>query len=59
MDEAYQNFVVRVNALWVVQYDDAYDTFINEQNEQIDYYKQNVLKKRKAAKKTNETEKAE
>jgi len=49
MDEAYQNFVVRVNALWVVQYDDAYDTFINEQNEQIDYYKQNVLKKRKAA----------
>lgn len=53
MDEAYQNFVVRVNALWVVQYDDAYDTFINEQNEQIDYYKQNVLKKRKSAKKTD------
>jgi len=49
MDEAYQNFVVRVNALWVVQYDAAYDTFINEQNEQIDYYKQNVLKKRKSA----------
>jgi len=48
-----------VNALWVVQYDAAYDTFINEQNEQIDYYKQNVLKKRKAAKNTNETEKAD
>jgi len=55
MDDAYQNFVVRVNALWVVQYDDAYDTFINEQNEQIDYYKQNVLKKRKTAGKTDET----
>jgi len=54
MDDAYQNFVVRVNALWVVQYDDAYDTFINEQNEQIDYYKQNVLKKRKTAGKTDE-----
>lgn len=55
MDEAYNNFVTRVNALNVVQSDEAYDTFINEQNEQIDYYKKNVLKKSKTKKSTKET----
>lgn len=55
MDDAYKSFVTRLNALNVVQSDEAYDTFINEQNEQIDYYKQNVLKKSKTKKSTKET----
>jgi len=46
-DEAYKSLVLRVNALWVVQYDDAYDTFITEKNEQIARYKQEVIAARK------------
>jgi len=46
-DEAYKSLVLRVNALWVVQYDAAYDTFITEMNEQIERYKQEVITPRK------------
>jgi len=48
-DEAYKSLVLRVNALWVVQYDAAYDTFISEMNEQIERYKQEVIPARKSA----------
>jgi len=48
-DEAYKGLVLRVNALWVVQYDEAYDTFITEMNEQIERYKQEVIPARKSA----------
>lgn len=52
-DEAYRNLVKRVNALWIVEYDEAYDTFIDTLNEQIDRYRLQVLAKRK--KKTDDT----
>lgn len=48
-DEAYKSLVLRVNALWVVQYTDDYDTFIMETNEQISRYKQDVITPRKSS----------
>jgi len=54
-DEDYKSLVMMVNALWLVNYDDAYDTFINEMNEQIERYKKEVIKPRK--KNTSETPK--
>lgn len=54
-DEAYRNLVRRIEALWVVEYDKAYDEFIDFVNELIKHYKQEVLTKRKSKKKTNDT----
>lgn len=48
-DEAYRNLVKRVNALCLVEYDEAYDTFIDTMNEQIDRYREQVLTKRKTS----------
>lgn len=49
-DEAYRNLVKRVNALCLVEYDEAYDEFIDIMNEQIDRYREQVLTKRKTTK---------
>lgn len=53
-DEAYRNLVKRVNALWIVEYDEAYDEFINYVNTEIKHYKEEVLTSKK--KKTTSTE---
>jgi len=46
-DEAYRNLVKRVNALWIVEYDAAYDEFINYVNAEIKHYKEEVLAAKK------------
>jgi len=51
-DEAYRNLVKRVNALYIVEYDEAYDEFINYVNAEIKHYKEEVL----AAKKKKTTD---
>jgi len=51
-DTAYKDLVKRVNALWIVEYDAAYDEFINYMNEAIDRYRKEVL----AAKKKKTTD---
>lgn len=52
-DDAYRSLVVRVNALWVVDYDDLYDQFICETNRQIARFKEQ-MKGRKSKKDTTE-----
>lgn len=58
-DEAYRNLVKRINALWIVEYDEAYDTFINYMNEAIDRYREQVLTsaKKKTTANTDEEKK--
>lgn len=46
-DEAYRNLVKRVNALWIVEYDEANDEFINYVNTEIKHYKEEVLASKK------------
>jgi len=46
-DEAYKNLVKRINALWIVEYNEAYDEFINYMNEEIDRYHKEVLASKK------------
>jgi len=46
-DTAYKDLVKRVNALYIVEYDAAYDTFINYMNEAIDRYRKEVLASKK------------
>jgi len=47
-DTAYKDLVKRVNALWIVDYDAAYDEFINYMNEEIDRYREQVLTRKKS-----------
>lgn len=53
-DKAYNNLVIRINALWVTDYDDLYDKFISETNRQIARFKEQ-MKSRKTKKQTDET----
>lgn len=53
-DTAYNNLVTRVNALWVVDYDDAIDQFVAEMNEQIE-----KMKKESKTRKSSTTETTE
>jgi len=46
-DEAYRALVKLVNALWIVEYDEAYDEFINYVNAEIKHYKEEVLAAKK------------
>jgi len=54
-DAAYRNLVRRIEALWVVEYAEAYDEFIAYANELVKHYKQEALTKRNSKKKTDET----
>lgn len=54
-DTAYRNLTRRVEALWVVEYNEAYDEFINYVNELIKHYKQEALTKRKTTKTTDDS----
>lgn len=49
-DAAYENLVLRVNALSVVDGDNDYEPFINALNTQIDYFRKKVVTKRKSSK---------
>lgn len=46
-DEAYKSLVIRINALWVTDYDDLYDQFISETNRQIARFKEQMKSKKK------------
>jgi len=46
-DEAYRALVKLVNALYIVEYDAAYDEFINYVNAEIKHYKEEVLAAKK------------
>lgn len=48
-DNAYRNLVIRVNALWVTNYDDLYDSFISETNRQIERFKEQMKSRKKSA----------
>lgn len=47
-ETAYKNFVLRVNALSIVDGDHDYSTFIDSMNEQIEQYRKQVIAKRKS-----------
>lgn len=56
-DKAYKNLVERVNALNIVEYDEAYDEFIDYVNTEIKHYKEQVLaSKKKSTETKTETE---
>jgi len=50
-DEAYRALVKLVNALYIVEYDAAYDEFINYVNAEIKHYKEEVLSSSSSKKK--------
>jgi len=47
-DESYRDLIVRVNALWITDYDDLYDQFITETNRQIARFKEQLKTKKKS-----------
>jgi len=47
-DTAYKALIKRVNAHLLLDYDTAYDDFVNYMNEEIDRYKQQVLARKKS-----------
>jgi len=46
-DDAYRSLVMRVNALWITDYDDLYDQFISETNRQIARFKEQMKSRKK------------
>lgn len=53
-DDAYRNLVIRVNALWITDYDDLYDQFISETNRQIERFKTQMMSRKKSTDKSTD-----